>query len=152
MRTLLPPLALSLFLVSCAGTKAIAFIAPDGETKVPLIVEVADTPTERATGLMERAALEDGHGMLFVFKEPLALQFWMKDTLIPLEVMYFDGQGTFVNAITMQPCTGDPCPKYPSAALAKYAVETKPGFRQQYGIGVGWRIDTEQAMKISTPE
>lgn len=138
-------------LSACAGSKAITFIAPGGD-KVPLLVEVADTPTERSKGLMERASLEPGAGMLFAFKEPQMLQFWMKDTKIPLEILFFDAQGNFVNASTMQPCTADPCPTYSSAALAKYAVEVNPGFREQSGVGVGWTIDVEKVKNLSKPE
>lgn len=151
MRSLIPLLLLSL-LVACTGTKTIDFIAPNGEDRVPLTVEIADSPTERSNGLMGRTTMEEDHGMLFVFMEAAPLQFWMKDTLIPLEILYFDASGSFVNVAEMEPCTADPCPTYPSAAAAQYAVEVNPGFREQQGIGVGWKIDLEQVDKLSNPK
>ena len=55
---------------------------------VPLNVEIADTPAKRARGLMHRRGLAPDSGMLFVFKKPQKLSFWMKDTKIPLSIAF----------------------------------------------------------------
>ena len=107
----------------------------------PLIVEIASTPGDRDRGLMYRTSLPENHGMLFVFEKPQELFFWMKNTKIPLEVLYFEAQGKFVSMQSMIPCTADPCPSYPSHGLAQYALEVNAGFSHRYNVGAGWSID-----------
>lgn len=90
---------------------------------------------------MFRESLPEGQGMLFVFDQPMPLAFWMKNTLIPLDILYFDAGGELVSALTMEPCTADPCPSYPSGESAKFALEVSAGFNQQHGVGEGWRME-----------
>src|SRR5215212_9431253 len=71
--------------------------------RVPVQVEIADTPEERQTGLMGRSALAENAGMLFVFEQEQILAFWMKDTLIPLSIAYIDAEGRIVDIQDMQP-------------------------------------------------
>lgn len=130
---------LVLLFAGCSRISDITLTSPDG-TVVTVPVETADDPEERARGLMDRDDLAPGTGMLFVFSEPQMLNFWMKNTRIPLEILYFDAEGMFVNVLSMEPCEDDPCPAYPSAALAQYALEVNPGFRDEHGIGIGWRL------------
>ena len=73
--------------------------------RVPVRVEIADTPEERQTGLMGRSALAENAGMLFVFDQEQILSFWMKDTLIPLSIAYIDAEGRIVDIQDMQPLT-----------------------------------------------
>lgn len=148
---LCPFILLPLMLTAC-GTQQLTLSSSDDTKQVHVIVEVADTPAARTHGLMERAELEEGRGMLFVFAESEILTFWMKNTLIPLEVLFFDETGEFVNLVRMQPCMNDPCPQYKSAALARYALEVNPGFWEANGIGMGWKIDPATIAKFSTPE
>ena len=58
-----------------------------------LTVEIAATPEQRATGLMNRFSLQPDHGMLFVFEAPQPLSFWMKDTYVPLSIAFVDTRG-----------------------------------------------------------
>lgn len=153
MRRQLFLLALSstLLLSACADGK-LNIVSPDQTKTVTVEVEVADSARERERGMMGRTTLEKGHGMLFAFKEPEMLKFWMKKTLIPLEIIFFDADGKFVNALTMEPCKADPCPSFASAALAKYALEVNPGFRTENGIGVGWALDLASVQKNANPK
>ncbi len=149
--SILPTFFCLLALTAC-GPKELTLTSFDGSKKVSLMVEVADTPKERDRGLMDRNVMEEGKGMLFVFKEPEMLSFWMKNTRIPLEILYFDQQGEFVNVAAMVPCTADPCPRYDAEALSQYALEVNPGFRVANEIGVGWKLDVKKVGKMSRPK
>lgn len=147
---LLPLIALTLTLVGC-GPTTISLHSSDGAEKVIVKVEVADNPKEHEQGLTGRTTMAPDEGMLFAFKTPSILQFWMKDTKIPLDILFFDEAGDFVNYTTMQPCIADPCPVYKSAALSRYALEVVKGYRDEHKIGVGWKLDLDQLQKISNP-
>jgi len=140
MRFLLPLLVLGVLLTGCAGP-SVTILSPDGTREVSVAVEIADEPAEHQQGLMGRAHLEEGTGMLFVFDEPQVLSFWMKNTLIPLDILFFDSEGYFVSYATMEPCEADPCPSYKSAAFAQFALEVNPGFWEANGIAPGWKLD-----------
>ncbi len=133
------------------GTPAVDLLSFDGSKKVTLVVEVADSPAERERGLMERQDLAPDTGMLFAFTEPQTLAFWMKNTTIPLGIMFFDRDGQFISAAKMEPCKEEPCTRYVSPALAQYAIEVAPDFREKHGIGVGWKLDLRTVRRISRP-
>lgn len=150
LRTAAVIAVLALSLAAC-GKKTLTLSSFDGTKTVDVTVEIADSPKEREKGLMNRTSLEPESGMLFVFKNPQVPAFWMKNTKIPLEIFFFDEAGTFVSVHSMIPCEADPCTVYKAAALSKYALEVAPGFREEHGIGVGWKLDLEQAKKIAKP-
>jgi uncharacterized protein len=93
------------------------------------VVEVADDDAERARGLMFRDSLAADHGMLFIheLEEPQA--YWMKNTRIPLDILYFDDARKLVSQQRdVPPCSlGDACPPYPSNAPARYVLELNAG-------------------------
>ena len=91
-------------------------------------VAVADTPALRILGLMNVENLGTLDGMLFVYGEEQDVEHWMKDTIIPLDIAYFDAQGDLVSVTTMIPCfEGDDCPHYPAEGPSAYAVEVPVG-------------------------
>jgi uncharacterized membrane protein (UPF0127 family) len=92
-----------------------------------LIVAVAETPDLRAQGLMGVTDLGGLDGMLFVFQDDSDGGFWMKNTLIPLDIVFFTADGDFVDALTMAPCPEDPCPTYRPAGSYRYALEAPAG-------------------------
>jgi len=98
-------------------------------------VAVADNPALRAQGLMGVTALGPQEGMLFVFAEDVGSGFWMKDTLIPLDIAFFDADGVYVDGFEMVPCTEDPCPSYTPSGSYRYAVEAGAG--ELSGVGPG---------------
>lgn len=118
-------------------TDTVTLRGPDGQT-VQVFVEVADDAAEQERGLMDREHLPNGHGMIFVFDEPRELRFWMKNTLLPLDILYFDADADFVSRTTMSPCLADPCPLYPSNGLARFALEVNAGEPLTVPIGMGW--------------
>ena len=104
------------------------------------VLEIADTQAERALGLMHRENLAENAGMLFVFSAERTLNFWMKNTLIPLDILYMDAEGVVVDIQMMHPQPGVPDSElrtYPSAAPAQYALEINAGLAESLGFAVG---------------
>lgn len=108
---------------------------------IPIIVEIADSPEEWAQGLVSREHLAEDAGMLFVFPDEAERTFWMKDTLIPLDLIFVNSEKEIVKITTAPPCLDDPCPTYTSNAPAKYVVEVNAGFAERNGIIEGTIID-----------
>lgn len=102
-------------------------------------VEVADDNASRARGLMFRDALADGHGMLFIHDQEERQAYWMKNTRIPLDILYFDGSLRLVSQQRdVPPCSvGDRCPPYPSNAPALYVLELNAGEARRLGLRDG---------------
>jgi len=93
----------------------------------PLLVAVADTPELRSRGLMGVTDLGDLDGMVFIHPEPVTSQFWMKETVIPLDIAFFATDGTLLGVLTMEPCTADPCPTYGVEEPYQWAIEVPSG-------------------------
>jgi len=101
-------------------------------------LELALTPEDQAQGLMFRENLPEKTGMLFVFAESARHHFWMKNTMIPLDMIWMDeaGRVVFVSANT-PPCTADPCPTYGPSAPARRVLEIAGGKAAKEGVNVG---------------
>lgn len=108
--------------------------------KEVLTVEIADTPASRARGLMGRKELPEGQGMLFIYQKTERLCFWMKNTLIPLSVAFFDEDKACINILDMDPPIGEPLIKYRSTAPARYALEMPQGWFEKHGIYRGTKF------------
>lgn len=105
---------------------------------VVFTAEVADDDVERAQGLMGRTSLAQDAGMLFVWDEILGRPFWMKDTLIPLDLIAM-ADGVVVSVHTMQPCPENPCP-FTTTEPADAALEVRAGTAARLGIAVGTAV------------
>lgn len=92
-----------------------------------LWVAVADTSELRRRGLMHVDDLLGLDGMVFMFDRDTSSGFWMKDTLIPLDIAFFDVAGRFVDGFTMEPCTTPDCPTYRPSGSYRYALEMAAG-------------------------
>ena len=103
------------------------------------VVEIADDDAERARGLMFRDAMEEGRGMLFIHEAQEPLAYWMKNTRIPLDILYFDDARRLVSQRRgVPPCSlGDGCPNYPSGAPARYVLELNAGQAERLGLQDG---------------
>ena len=101
---------------------------------------VADTPERRARGMMGATGFGDAEAMVFVQDAPSTGNFWMKDTLIPLSIAYFDAVGDFLSSDEMTPCTTPECERYPTAVGYRWAVEAPSGALVDLGIQEGSTI------------
>ncbi len=120
----------------------VTITTPSGPVQVT--AEVADEPDEWSRGLAFRPSLAEGAGMLFVFNDERVRSFWMKDTLIPLDVMFMNDALTVVHIVEgAVPCEADPCPLFSSGAPARYALEVNADFVQIHGIRVGAVVTIE---------
>ncbi len=107
-------------------------------------VEIADEPEEREKGLMFRENLKNDGGMFFVFDYEMNLTFWMKNTIIPLDIIFIDKDMVIIKIHeNAQPCKGDPCEIYSSEEHSKYVLEVNGGFSKVNNIQVGDEIDLE---------
>ena len=114
----------------------LAFISRENRKKIKTIdIEIADTPRESAVGLMYRQTMADTEGMLFVFDKARVRFFWMKNTYIPLDMIFIDENLKIVkiekNTIPMSEA------KIPTHKKTLYTVEVNAGFCDRYGINVG---------------
>jgi uncharacterized membrane protein (UPF0127 family) len=98
-------------------------------------IEVADTPEERALGLMNRPEMARSAGMLFIYEEPQRVSFWMANTLIPLDMIFMDEHGTVTriheNAVPLDRTA------IPGGEGVQYVLEINGGLSEAIGITVG---------------
>lgn len=125
-------LFLFFFVISCTQS---SFVLVD-DTNIP--VEIADSPEERMQGLMFRESLEGG--MLFIFEDSGIYPFWMKNTFIPLDILWLDDDGKIVfiqnNAL---PCQ-ELCPSYHPGVEARYVLELNAGAVTNLRLAVGDKV------------
>lgn len=101
---------------------------------VAIRVEIAQTPLQRARGLMFRERLRDGQGMLFIFEQPDFQNFWMKNTPQPLDLIFIDTAGTVVSVQQGEPNSTTPIP---SQGLVRFVLELAAGEAERLGIAKG---------------
>ena len=122
---------------------SVPLTACSGESNVVLKgkrfhVEVADTSDAQQLGLMFRESMQDDHGMLFVFANEAPRSFWMKNTKISLDILYFDADRKLVYLHEdVPPCTTPDCPGYPSHHPARYVLELNAGAAKRLGVERG---------------
>jgi len=100
---------------------------------------LAESALQKARGLMGRTDLAGHDGMLFVWDSDTSGGFWMKDTVLPLSIAWFDAGGRFVSSADMEPCLnrGSNCPNYDPAGPYRFALEVPQGKLAAMGIGPG---------------
>jgi uncharacterized protein len=108
---------------------------------IQLQLEIADTPQKQEEGLMFRRVLAKNSGMLFKFDQDTQNPFWMKNTLIPLDILFVDKDFKVADSLTMEPCAADPCQLYFSSAPYRYAIELTKGFVEDHKISRGDTIE-----------
>ncbi|HZP46590.1 MAG TPA: DUF192 domain-containing protein [Candidatus Binataceae bacterium] len=128
-------LLLSLAVACCARGPEVTLSAPNGTPLATVSVEIADTPSARELGLMYRQHLDENAGMIFLFPDAQRLTFWMKNTVIPLDMIFADTNGRIVgiveNAEPFSERTVGP------DADAQYVLEVNGGFARRHHVAVG---------------
>ena len=136
-----------------AGTKGDAKGAPPAaerdarraEVRFPndhlVVAEIADTPERWQKGYMFRSEVREGEGMVFLFPHPDFHPFWMKNTLVPLDIIWMDDAKTIIHIeANTPPCKADPCPTYGPMRKAATVLEVRAGVAAAEGLKVGDRL------------
>jgi uncharacterized membrane protein (UPF0127 family) len=111
---------------------------------VELEVEIAETPVQQQLGLMHRETLASEAGMVFLFAKETRGGFWMKNTLIPLSIAFFDRDGRILRILDMEPCEADPCPVFDPRVPYRGALEVNRGAFGEWGVSEGDRVRVER--------
>ena len=112
-----------------------------------VIAEIADTPELQAKGYMFRREVGAGEGMVFLFPEPDLHPFWMKNTLVPLDIIWMDETRTIVSIeANTPPCKADPCPSYGPMRKTSTVLEVRAGTAAAEGLKIG------QKLRITIPQ
>jgi uncharacterized protein len=114
-----------------------------GDDSMLIDVEVADTEERRQFGLMHRESLPADQGMVFIFFRDTTGPFWMKNTLIPLSIAFFDFDGEILKIIDMEPCEADPCPTYDPGVSYRGALEVNQGAFER------WRVEEGDFIRLN---
>ncbi len=109
----------------------------DDGTVCELCLWVAATGDQRALGLMYVTDLGGPDGMVFRYDAPTTAAFWMKNTVMPLSIAFYDAAGAFLDAFDMAPCTADPCVTYPTPSNFVDAIEVPQGMLAELGLVPG---------------
>ncbi len=116
----------------------VMILGSDNKTKARIAVEIANTPDKQAMGLMFRKEMGEEQGMLFIFDDLIIRDFWMKNTILSLDMLFIDEK---MEIITIHekttPLTEE---EYSSTAPAKYVIEVNAGFCGKYSITRGDKI------------
>ena len=121
----------------------------DNMQTVTIQAEVADEPDERAKGLMNRKELAKSNGMLFVYYYPSAPQFWMKNTLIPLDILFSDKKGRIIKIFKNVPKLSDN--KITAGEGVSFVLEINSGLIEEFEIDQTWRMNFSDFFKTAKP-
>jgi uncharacterized membrane protein (UPF0127 family) len=132
-------LILALALLGCARGPCVTIVAPDGTRRASVTVEVADVEAQREVGLMFRKHLDDGAGMIFVFKGVAPRNFWMHNTVIPLDMIFADGSRRVIGIVANAEPFSDKL--LGVEGDSEYVLEVNGGFCAKNGIKAGDRFD-----------
>ena len=130
----------SVAFASQAIDRGTATITTKSGARVVLQVEIARTRAERQQGLMGRGSLAAKAGMVFVYPSNVTGGFWMKNTLIPLDIAFYNAPGRILRIITMAPCRRDPCRIYSPGVAYRAALEVNAGSFRRWNVRAGDRI------------
>jgi uncharacterized membrane protein (UPF0127 family) len=130
---------LVLALLGCARGPCVNIVGQDGKSLASVTVEVADNDQSREKGLMFRNQLDADAGMLFIFRQPSKLVFWMRNTWIPLDMIFADGNGRIVGIVANARTRSDQ--QLGVDAESQYVLEVNGGFSEKHHIKAGDRLE-----------
>jgi uncharacterized protein len=133
--------ALLIALAACNRGPRVVIVAPGGKMLAIVHVEVADTAGTRELGLMYRNHLDEDAGMLFVFPAPAHQRFWMKNTEIPLDMIFADSDGRVIGVVANAAPYSESMDSV--NGRSQYVLEVNGGFARGHGIGAGARFKFE---------
>jgi len=114
---------------------SLTFIAPEGDTIRTIDIEFAETDAERRRGLMRRRSMDYGKGMLFLFEETSMGGMWMKNTPMPLDILFISPDSTVINiAERTRPFSET---SIEPTAPKRFVLEVRAGFADRFGIRPG---------------
>ena len=122
------------------------FRQDSGELVTRIAIEIAESDSAQARGLMDRRSLPERGGMIFVSAEPSQKSFWMRSTPLPLDIIFVRSDSSIVNIVKRTTPYSDE--RILSEGLAQFVVEVRAGFTDRYGIAPGqtinwWRQERE---------
>jgi uncharacterized protein len=123
-----------------ASGRHVYLLEPSAGSRSRVSLEVAADQASRERGLSNRPEVPSGTGMVFLFPADTAVAFWMKDTLVALQIAFVGGDGRVVGLFEMRPCRADACPTYAPTRRYRYAVELPSGAFTAAGIREGDRV------------
>ena len=124
-------LLFSLFLFGCNPVYYVYI----GDDNTAVNVDVAKSGYEQRKGLMFVSSMDENSGMMFVFDDDEPRHFWMKNTLIPLDMIFIDSSGIITGILEAEPCETDACEIY--NGYGKYVLEVNKGFSVKHNITQG---------------
>jgi uncharacterized membrane protein (UPF0127 family) len=136
-------------LLGCARGPCVAIVGPDGKPRATVAVEVANTDAKRELGLMYRKHLDDNSGMIFVFPDAAPRNFWMHNTVIPLDMIFADAAGRVMGIVANAEPFSDKL--LGVEGDSEYVLEVNGGFCAKNGIKRGDRLDFS-GFSAHTPE
>lgn len=112
---------------------------------VQLVADIADTPEKQTLGLDVRESMDESQAMLFPFKNPSILPFWMNGMKFPLDIIWIGEDMRVVHVEHgLKPCPNSfDCPSYQPSENAKYVLETVAGFAKKHGVDKGTPVEFE---------
>lgn len=131
--------------------EAATITTPEGFS---IYLEIAETVDKRSKGLMFRKSLEANHGMLFIFPKMGYWTFWMKNTLIPLDILWMNESGKILHVESRVPIctkTDDSCPRYYSTQESRYVLEIQAGMAKKLGLTPGKQLNISLPFRPPTP-
>lgn len=111
------------------------------KNNITVYLEVADTEKKREYGLMNRKSMPKNHGMIFIFPKPETLRFWMKNTLIPLDMIFLNHERVVAIIADVPPCKTSFCPSYGPDLLADEVIELNAGAAKQLEILISTQLN-----------
>ena len=127
-----------IFLVGCAKIPNV--VINNGQDSIRINVEIADDTEKLMRGLMFREKLEENSGMLFIFSDEDYRHFWMKNTLIPLDMLFISKDFEILDIKYAIPCKQDHCGIYGVSKTVKYVLEVNGNFTIKHNIAIGNKV------------